>query len=46
MEKLVIFGILGFAFAAIFGFARAIGEAMVEHLDWKTRDAAYRASRA
>ncbi len=32
--------------AAIFGFARAIGEAAVEHLNWKARDAVYLASLA
>jgi hypothetical protein len=31
---------------AIVGFARAIGEAMVEHLTWKARDAVYLASLA
>jgi hypothetical protein len=34
------------AIAAILDFARAIGEAMVEHLNWKTRDAVYLASLA
>ena len=32
--------------AAIFDFARAIGEAFVEHLNWKARDAVYLASLA
>jgi hypothetical protein len=32
--------------AAIFDFARAIGEAMVEHLNWKARGAVYLASLA
>jgi hypothetical protein len=34
------------AIAAIVDFARAIGEAMVEHLNWKARDAVYLASLA
>ena len=33
-------------FAATFNFARAIGEAMIEHLNWKVRDAVYLASLA
>jgi len=32
--------------AAIFDFARAIGEAAVEHLNWKARNADYLASLA
>jgi hypothetical protein len=32
--------------AAIFDFARAIGEAAVEHLNWKARNAVYLASLA
>jgi hypothetical protein len=32
--------------AAIVDFARAIGEAFFEHLNWKTRDAVYLASLA
>ena len=32
--------------AAIFDFARAFGEAIVEHLNWKARDAVYLASLA
>jgi hypothetical protein len=34
------------AVAAIIRFARAIGEAMVEHLNWKARNAVYLASLA
>jgi hypothetical protein len=34
------------AIAAIFDFARAIAEAMMEHLNWKARDAVYLASLA
>jgi hypothetical protein len=34
------------AFAATFVFARAVGEAMIEHLNWKARDAVYLASLA
>jgi hypothetical protein len=34
------------AIAAILDFARAIGEAMVEHLNWKARNAVYLASLA
>ena len=34
------------AVSATFAFARAIAEAMVEHLNWKTRDAVYLASLA
>jgi hypothetical protein len=33
-------------FAATFKFARAVAEAFVEHLNWKTRDAVYLASLA
>jgi hypothetical protein len=32
--------------AAIVGFARAISEAVVEHMNWKARDAVYLASLA
>ena len=32
--------------AATFDFARAIGEAVVEHMNWKARDAVYLASLA
>jgi|HubBroStandDraft_6_1064221.scaffolds.fasta_scaffold2260562_1 hypothetical protein len=34
------------AVSATFAFAHAIAEAMVEHLNWKTRDAVYLASLA
>jgi hypothetical protein len=34
------------AVAATFAFARAVGEAMIEHLNWKARDAVYLASLA
>jgi hypothetical protein len=34
------------AVSAMFKFARAIGEAMVDHLNWKARDAVYLASLA
>ena len=33
-------------FAATFKFARAVGEAFMEHLNWKARDAIYLASLA
>ena len=33
-------------FAGTFAFARAVGEAFVEHLNWKVRDAVYLASLA
>ena len=40
-------GVIGvIVLSAVFAFARAVGEAMVEHLDWTTRDAAYRALQA
>jgi hypothetical protein len=32
--------------AAIIDFARAVAEAMIEHLNWKARDAVYLASLA
>jgi hypothetical protein len=34
------------AFAATLNFVRAVGEAMIEHLNWKARDAVYLASLA